>query len=188
MIHHENPFESGLRKVIPAVLVYLRFKDKILMIHRVSKAQDRVDYHAGKWNGLGGKCELDESSLEAAQREIQEEAGITLPLQQFQSLGVLQFPNFKAHRNEDWIVFVFACELTEEQAQLIILGSTQEGELHWVPAQELLTLSLWPGDVHFLPFVLERQAFVGTIWYQGSVVVKQWITALGAAQERHVSQ
>src|SRR4051794_1381265 len=100
----QNPFESGVRKVIPAVLVYLQKGDQILMIHRNSKGPGPLDFHEGKWNGLGGKCELDESPLEAAVREVQEESGLELPESEFRSLGVVQFPNFKAHRNEDWIV------------------------------------------------------------------------------------
>src|SRR5689334_13207618 len=105
-----NVFESGERKVIPAVLVYLRCHDHVLMIHRNAKGV-QADYHSGKWNGLGGKCEKDESPLEAAHREVLEESGLDIPLAQFKALGVLQFPNFKAHKNEDWVVFVFVGDL-----------------------------------------------------------------------------
>ena len=51
-----NPFESGARKVIPAVLVYVKSADdQVLMIHRMdgAGASSAADYHAGKWNGLG---------------------------------------------------------------------------------------------------------------------------------------
>lgn len=34
------------------------------------------DYLAGKWNGVGGKIEEGESSLEAMRREFKEEAGL----------------------------------------------------------------------------------------------------------------
>ena len=112
-----NLFETGERKSIPAVLVYARLEDQVLMIHRNASATVTgcEDHHAGRWNGLGGKCEANESALEAARREFLEEAGIDLESDTFNPLGVLQFPNFKAHKNEDWIVFVFSVEITLEQ-------------------------------------------------------------------------
>ena len=61
----------------------------------------------GKWNGLGGKCEPDESPLEAAIREFKEESGLVLEPGAVKPLGVLQFPNFKPAKHEDWMVFVF---------------------------------------------------------------------------------
>src|SRR5690606_5287997 len=73
-----NPYESAERKNIPAVLVsvFSRFsdgKERVLMIHRDSKDRP-IDFHAGKWNGLGGKCEKDESYRECAARELFEES------------------------------------------------------------------------------------------------------------------
>ena len=97
-----NAFEAGTRKVIPAVLIYLRRGDSVLMLHRNARDAS-ADFHSGKWNGLGGKCDPDESPLETAKRELQEESGLDLPLESFHSLGVVQFPNFKPKKHEDWI-------------------------------------------------------------------------------------
>src|SRR4051812_2814241 len=99
----KNAFETGERKVIPAVLIYAWRGDEVLMIRRDSGRPG--DYHAGKWNGLGGKLELDESPVEGARRELREEAGLDLPESAFRALGSIQFPNFKAHKKEDWVVF-----------------------------------------------------------------------------------
>jgi 8-oxo-dGTP diphosphatase len=182
-----NAFESGARKAVPAVLVYARLGDgglpvaggRVLMIHRNSP--DRPgDYHAGKWNGLGGKCEPDESPREAARREFSEEAGLDLPEERFAALGALTFPNFKAHKCEDWIVFVFTVEVTETEASHILKRS-EEGELHWVPARDLLTLNLWPGDRHFIPLVAAGAPFMGTIWYDGPGVRRHWVQPLSRA-------
>lgn len=172
-----NAFESGTRKVIPAVLIYARRSDgHLLMIHR--NATNRPgDYHAGRWNGLGGKSEADESPREAARREFLEEAGLEIPEQDFIALGTLTFPHFKAHKGEDWIVFVFTVEISATQASHI-LNRSAEGELHWIPAADLLALNLWPGDRYFIPFVVSNTPFMGTIWYEGAEVVRHWIQAL----------
>jgi 8-oxo-dGTP diphosphatase len=170
-----NPFESGERKVIPAVLVYARAGDRVLMVHR--NAPDRPgDYHAGKWNGLGGKLEADESPLEAAQRELLEESGLVLPESAFRALGTLQFPLFKPQRGEDWLVWVFAADAPGAAWDGRKAGP--EGDLHWVPAAELETLNLWAGDRHFIGHVVAGRPFVGTIWYRGAEAVRHWIQPL----------
>lgn len=159
-----NSFETGERKVIPAVLVYLFKGEEVLMIHRKG-VMGAADFHQGKWNGLGGKCELDESPVEAARREILEEAGVELPHHRFEAMGVLQFPRFKPHREEDWVVFVFSARIDDVDAGAV-LKDNREGQLHWVHQNDLLALELWEGDRHFIPWVLEGRPFLGTFWYR----------------------
>jgi len=161
-----NVFETGERKVIPAVLVYLRSGDEVLMLHRSDRPDD---IHSGKWNGLGGKCEAGESPREAASREILEEAGLLLAPERYQLTGVLQFPNFKAHKKEDWLCWVLCAELSAaEKAQL--WGAGPEGKLHWVSWDQVSGLNLWPGDRQFLPLVRLKQPFSGTFWYEAGEV------------------
>ncbi len=129
------------------------------------------DYHCGKWNGLGGKLELDEAPGNAAARETAEESGIGLPAERFRSLGVVQFPNFKAHKNEDWIAFVFSAELSDEEAARPLVAS-DEGELHWVPEADVPGLNLWAGDSHFIGHVLAGRPVLATVWYSGQDVLR----------------
>ena len=168
-----NPFELGSRKIIPAVLIYVKQGTRVLMLHRITQGGD---YHAGKWNGLGGKLELNESPLEAAVRELREESSLELAPGVFQNLGVIQFPNFKSHKNEDWWVTVFSARLHKDVK--VPLAACDEGELHWIEQKELLNLNLWAGDRHFVPFVLEETPFFGTIWYEGEKVLKHEIHLL----------
>jgi 8-oxo-dGTP diphosphatase len=135
------------------------------------------DYHLGKWNGLGGKLEPGESPLDAAGRELYEESGLRLPLERFQALGTLQFPDFKAHKNEDWMVFVFRAEVSAAEAAKVH-SQVDEGKLHWISPDRLPELGFWAGDRYFLPHVLAARPFLGTIWYRGQEVVRQWIQPL----------
>lgn len=170
-----SAFETGERKAIPAVLIYAFRAGRVLMLHRNAR-EKAVDYHSGKWNGLGGKLEADESALEGARREFREESGIELPEIAFRILGILHFPNFKAHKKEDWIVTVFRAEFPRE----VELPETRigEGELAWIPEEDLLSLPLWPGDRHFLPWVREDRPFYGTLWYEGETVARAEIRAI----------
>jgi len=176
-----NAFETGDRRMIPAVLVYVKSTDgMVLMIHRVDGA-GRVqvgDAHSGKWNGLGGKLEPDESPLEGARRELREESGLELAEGAFRSLGTLLFPNFKAHRAEDWLVFLFTARLGMRADEAPPLANCAEGQLHWVAAEELAKLNVWPGDRFFIPFVIDERPFLGTIWYRGAEVARHWIVPL----------
>ena len=66
-------------------------------------------------------------------REFQGRVRVDLPRDAFRALGTLTFPNFKAHKAEDWVVFVFEAELGDtEEAGLVPLAA-DEGELHWDP-------------------------------------------------------
>jgi len=171
-----NPYESSAQKNIPAVLIYARHADFVLMIHRDSK--DRPgDHHAGKWNGLGGKSELGESFSETAAREFQEKAGVAVPVERFRFLGLLQFPNFKPKKNEDWTVGVFSVELTLDEKSRVPLNNA-EGSLHWIQAEKLSGLNLWAGDREFIPFVMRDQPFVGCTWYDGEVVKKSILSPI----------
>ena len=169
-----NAFTSGARKAIPAVLIYVRRGNDILMIHR--NGDKPGDYHSGKWNGLGGKCEADESMIETAKRELREESGLDLPAESFRPLGFLQFPNFKAHKQEDWLVSVFVAHVKGHVDGLLERGP--EGDLHWIATDRLLELNLWAGDRHFIPYVVAEKPFMGTIWYEGEQVQRHWLQAL----------
>jgi len=129
-----------------ATLCYLRRDGHTLMLHRVKK---KNDIHEGKWNGLGGKFEAGESPEDCARREILEESGLVA--KKLILKGFLSFPSF-AH-DEDWYAFVFV--VPEFEGELI---DSPEGDLAWIPDDELMTLNLWEGDRVFMPW-LDRSGF-----------------------------
>ncbi len=160
-----NAFESGARKVIPAVLVYVFDRGQVLMLHRVGENK-ATDIHADKYNGLGGKLEPGESPAQAAVREVCEESGIELLPSQLRPLGVLQFPNFKPKSNEDWVVWLYRADLLPGHRVPDVKHETREGRLEWINEAQLLSLPLWEGDRHFLPHVVESRPISATFWYK----------------------
>ena len=172
-----NSFESGDRKVIPAVLIYVLKDDRVLMIHRNGNRAGREDFHSGKWNGLGGKLEVGESALEAAKRELLEESGLNLSEERFQSQGVIHFPQFKPHKIEDWMVFLFTATCQEDEISQI-RPECEEGSLHWVLTSDVRELNLWSGDRLFIDEVLAQRPLTGTIWYREGQVERSWIQKL----------
>ncbi len=158
-----NAYQSGNQKVIPAVLLYAFLDDRVLMIEK-----------ADHWNGLGGKLELGESPLEAAVREFDEESGLSSRPEQWRWLGHLYFPNFRPQKQEDWSVTVWTIELQESAP----LQNPPEGKLHWVPLREVSQLTLWDGDTQFIPHVLSRTPFQGTLFYQDGRCVRSELSTI----------
>jgi 8-oxo-dGTP diphosphatase len=138
-----------------ATLCYVidKSQNKTLMIHRVKKEND---YHAGKWNGLGGKLELGESPEDCVIREIKEEAGLTIKNPRMH--GFITFPNFD--ERDDWYVFIFTAK--DFKGNLI---DSPEGDLKWVPNNELASLNLWDGDKIFLKWLFQESFFSAKFIY-----------------------
>ena len=67
-------------------LCYLERDNQYLMLHRIKKEQDASH---GKWIGVGGKCEGDESPDECMLREVKEETG--LQILRWQYRGIVTF-------------------------------------------------------------------------------------------------
>lgn len=131
------------------------------MLYRNKKEKD---YHEGKWNGLGGKLEAGESPEQALIREVKEESG--LDVNTYRLRGHITFPDFDGI--DDWYIFIYTVDQFEGQ----LIENPPEGELHWIPEQEVQELNLWPGDRVFLPWVLgDGPIFTATFTYEEGVFV-----------------
>ena len=64
-----------MAELLQTTLCYLEQNGCYLMLHRVKKQHD---VNEGKWIGVGGKLETDESPEECIAREVMEETGLTL--------------------------------------------------------------------------------------------------------------
>lgn len=63
--------------MIESTLCYLEKDGKYLMLYRNKKEKDP---NVGKWIGVGGKIEADETPLACVIREVKEETGLKLNL------------------------------------------------------------------------------------------------------------
>ena len=142
-----------------ATLCYIKNDTHTLMLERVKKSGD---IHRGKWNGLGGKLEAGESPEECIIREVREESGLTItnPILK----GILTFPKFKD--GQDWYVYVFIA--TDFDGALI---DSPEGNLEWIPHENILELNLWEGDTIFLPWLERRVFFSAKFSYEDKKLV-----------------
>lgn len=135
-------FQSNL-----TTLCYIEKDDCYLMMHRISK---KNDVNAGKWIGVGGHFEENESPEDCLLREVYEETGLTLT--QYRLRGIITFisKGFGCEYMHLYTADAFDGDLTED---------CNEGILKWIPKSDISHLNLWEGDKIFLKLLLETQSF-----------------------------
>jgi len=136
------------------------------MLHRVKKESDLTNGHYGKWIGLGGKIEPNESPEEAVKREVFEESGLKIknPILK----GIITYPETSI--DEEWIAFIFTAK---KFAGKVI--ECNEGNLEWIKTSKIKKLKLWSGDYLFLPLLNKKGIFTAKITYDKEKVVKSKI-------------
>ena len=125
-------------------LCYTENDGRWLMMHRVKKD---VDENAGKWIGLGGHLQENETPEECVRREVREEAG--LELRNLCLRGILTFIL------PDWgneLTFLYTAQTDTAE-----LKECSEGVLKWIPIEDVMDLPLWEGDRIFLPLLQTRE-------------------------------
>ena len=102
-----------------STLCYIEKDGKYLMLHRNVK---KNDVNEGKWIGVGGHFEKDESPEECLLREVKEETGLTLTSYQYRAM----------------VTFVSGNGVTEYMSLFTADGfegeliPCDEGDLEWV--------------------------------------------------------
>ena len=146
--------------MINKTLCYIEKADQYLMLHRTKKEND---LNEGKWIGVGGKFEKDETPEECLLREVKEETGLTLT--EYKLRSVITFLSDKWET--EYMYLFTASDFTGE------LTACDEGELEWVDKDKLLTLNIWEGDKIFLQKLLEDDEFFTLkVVYEGDKLVE----------------
>ena len=136
---------SVIRKkyqLVPRTLVFIKNEDKLLVI----KKQKKKSFGYGKLNGVGGHIEKGEEPFEAARREIQEEAGITvgnLALAAILFIDINDTPGIQ--------VFVFKADYEGG-----IIRASEEGQLAWMVREDIVNNDKTVKDLPFLLDIVEK--------------------------------
>ena len=146
---------------IVGTLGYVLSEDqkKVLMLHRNSNKEDT---HFGKYIGLGGKVDPHEDVAQAMKREIFEESG--LEVLKMKLKGTMVWTDFGRYQ-ENWLGFIFL--ITEYRNKPF--SHCREGQLEWVPIEQLSSLPLWEGDYPMLDLIFDDkdELFHGNMSYDG---------------------
>ena len=127
-------------------LCYIEQDGKYLMMHRVKK---KNDINKDKWIGVGGHFEYGETPEECLLREVKEETGLTLL--GYRMRGIVTFIY-----GEDVVEYMHLFTADRFEGELT---DCDEGELVWVPREDVFSLPIWEGDKVFFKLLNERDDF-----------------------------
>lgn len=127
--------------------------------NKICLGMKKRGFGAGKYNGIGGKVEKNETIENAAIRELKEEIGVFSHADSLERVGDLKF-YFK--NNSDWnqhmhIFFVknWHGDPTE----------SEEMRPKWYKYQEIPFDKMWEDDYHWLPKVLNGKKIKGEFYF-----------------------
>ena len=147
-------------KVQMTTLGYIETRESYLMLHRVKKEQD---VNEGKWIGIGGKFEYGESPEECMIREAKEETGLAVTSTKFR--GIL---TFICDKQDPEYICLYTIDGFSGQ-----LKECDEGELLWVPKDEIFGLNLWEGDRIFFDLLQKDVPFFSLkLCYEGDQLLE----------------
>jgi len=149
--------------MINTSLCYIKYEDKILMLHRNKKKEDPNE---GKWIGIGGKFNENESPEECMLREVKEETGIELSSWQYR--GIVTFVSDKW---EGEYMHLFTGDVPFDE-----VSCCNEGELKWIDEDKILSLNLWEGDKVFLNLLQKNEPFFSLkLIYEGDKLKESFL-------------
>ncbi|KAG5716182.1 7,8-dihydro-8-oxoguanine triphosphatase [Termitomyces sp. T112] len=139
---------------------FIIHKNKILLGYK------KRGFGKNMYNGFGGKVELGETSQQAALRELEEEAGITAPLQHAGTLLFTTGAEEAAYHIEVYRADEYTGDVTEtdemrpEWFSLPLTDSkgsnATEDNLPTIPFEKM-----WEDDRHWMPLLISRTKFAG---------------------------
>ena len=119
-------------------LAFIQYQDELLLVNREKHPW------LGCWNGLGGKIEQNESKEVAMLRELKEETGIIIQLEQLIYKGKMTW-----NTSEDYL-YMF---LIHQNSKIETPIKTPEGLLDYKKIKWLLNDNL--GVAHNIPYFIE---------------------------------
>ena len=146
--------------MINTTLCYILQDGKCLMLHRTKKEND---LNADKWIGIGGKFEDKESPEDCLLREAREETGLTLTRYAYR--GIVTFVS------DRWPTEYMHLFTADEFFGT--LKQCDEGELEWLPWEQLTRIPHWEGDEIFLKLLEQDVPFFSLkLCYEGETLAQ----------------
>lgn len=136
-------------------------RGEYLMLHRVKK---KNDVNHDKWIGVGGKFEDGESPEDCLLREVREETGLTLTRYRFRGVVTFVAEGYETEYMHLYTASGYAGTLT----------GCDEGDLEWVPKNQVDRLPIWEGDKLFFRLIADPDSpfFSLKLVYQGDRLVQ----------------
>lgn len=138
---------------IRRTLLLLRRDNEVLL------AMKKRGFGQGKWNGVGGKIEPNETLEDALVRECQEEINVTPT--SWRAVAELDFVQ-DAETDEPWHMFVYAYIADAWEGEP---SESEEMQPAWYDIEAIPYDSMWDDDQYWLPLVLRGDKVIGNFTF-----------------------
>lgn len=138
-----------------ATLMFIRQNEQFLLIHK------KRGFGAGYYNAPGGRLEPNETMLECAVRETQEELCIT-PLDPLHA-GTLMFHFIDGHSIHGEVYTATEFEGTPSE--------TDEAVPHWFAIDQLPFENMWADDPIWFPRLIAGEKFTGRFTFDDKTMI-----------------
>lgn len=140
-----------------AVVCFIKKDDQVLLIHKLR------GLGKGKINGPGGKIEKNETPLQAAMRETQEEVGLTpLRLEQMGEIFFYFTNGYSLHAH----IFI----ASDYQGLPI---NTDEAIPFWSAVNQIPYDKMWEDDIEWLPHILTGRHFKASFVFDDDKMIEK---------------
>ena len=137
-------------------VVHLYNNDQILL------AMKKRDFGVGLWNGYGGKVRPEESVMEGALRELEEESGLRTEIV---PAGILTF----YYKGNELEIHYFRNSAFSGMAV-----ETEEMAPQWFDLSAIPYDKMWPSDTIWLPKFLAGEELKGEFWLRDDGTVEKY--------------
>ncbi|MEK7601951.1 MAG: 8-oxo-dGTP diphosphatase [Patescibacteria group bacterium] len=152
-------------------------KKQTLLFLRRSKpdelllAMKKRGFGEGKWNGVGGKVEGEETIEEAVIREAEEEIGVSVLPEDLTPRGILTF-QFKGEGGLHIQVHIFETYIWKGEP-----SESEEMKPVWYRTDSIPYKQMWIDDPHWLPLFLKGKNVRGDFVFDatGKTIISKHI-------------
>ena len=127
-------------------------------------AMKKRGFGSGKWNGYGGKVQVEESPITAAVRELEEESGLVVDEKDLHQVALVRF---YFDKNPVFECFVYMTHHWQSEPV-----ETEEMRPQWYPISCLPFEEMWAADSKWIPLILNGEKIEAEVNFNadGSVV------------------
>jgi len=127
-------------------------------------AMKKVGFGAGRWNGVGGKVENNESVEDATRRETEEEIGVKV--KEIEKVAEISF-SFPAEPEWNQSMHTYWTESWQGEPK-----ETEEMRPRWFPVDKIPYDLMWPDDIFWLPEVLKGNLVRASFTFSEGDIIK----------------
>lgn len=140
-------------------------------ITSICLAMKKRGFGVGRYNGVGGKVEANESIEAAAIREAKEE--IRVDVLHLSLCATLRF-TFLHNSAFNQVVHVYLTDTWEGEP-----SESEEMNPAWFPIKDIPYTMMWPDDIYWLPSVLEGKLVRGRFTFsEGDTIIENEVTII----------